>query len=50
MFIYKQLPSQKKAQIERTLKDFHALLLDKTVLLTMIHALESQKGFTIRDK
>lgn len=45
-----ELPSHRHSQVEKAVRDFHTLVLDKTVLLTMIHALERQKGFSIRDK
>ena len=45
-----QFPVHKKAQMENGIKSFYSLLLDKTVLLTIVHALESQRQFSIRDK
>ncbi len=37
-------------QTERALKDFHHLVLNKSVLMAIIQALESERAFTIRDK
>ena len=45
-----QIPSHRRLAVERALRDFHDLLLDKKFLLVMIHSFEEQRSFTIRDK
>jgi hypothetical protein len=39
-----------QARVEMGIKQFRTLISDKTVLLCIIHSLESQRQFTIRDK
>ena len=36
--------------MDRVLKDFSSLLLDKRTLLIFIRSMEEQRAFTIRDK